>query len=106
MNEISFLLELSPKSKDRIRVRAFKEKGQIISFLVQYEGRIEGAWTPIVRYDTAHSFAHRDILHPDGSQSKQPLFFHSLNEAFTFALQDIELFWASYLRNYISEMRK
>ena len=28
-------------------------------------------WKPVVRYDTSHGFAHRDILMPDGSQKKK-----------------------------------
>lgn len=106
MKEISFLLELSPHGNDRLRVEALKEEGKILSFLVQYESYIEGKWRPIVRYDTAHSFAHRDILHPDGSKSKQPLFFQSYNEAFTFAIQDLKLNWKIYESRYTEDMKK
>ncbi len=89
MNEISFFVELTPNASNRIRVKAFKETGKVLSFVVQYESKIKGSWKAIVRYDTAHSFAHRDILHPDVSQSKQPLFFGTFNEAFTFALNEL-----------------
>jgi hypothetical protein len=106
VNEISFLFDLTPDGRHRIRVRAFKESGQILSFVVQYESEINETWIPIVRYDTAHSFAHRDILHPDGTQSKQALFFVTLNEAFNFAINDLKLSWEAYLRNYLSEIKK
>ncbi|MDL1964286.1 MAG: hypothetical protein LWW98_08155 [Deltaproteobacteria bacterium] len=31
-------------------------------FRVQYETKINQIWYPVVRYDTAHGFAHRDLL--------------------------------------------
>lgn len=78
MNEIEFIYPLSPDLQDRLRVKATKNKGRIVSFVVQYEAFILGRWRAIVRYDTAHRFAHRDILHPGGSVDKQPLNFPSL----------------------------
>ncbi len=47
-NEISFLVPLSPQLQDRLRVRATKERGIVISFVVQYEALIADQWHPIV----------------------------------------------------------
>ena len=105
MNEIEFIYPLSLDLQDRLRVKAAKDKGRIVSFVVQYEAFIRGQWRAVVRYDTAHRFAHRDVLHPDGSVAKQPLNFQSLNLAFTFAVQDLKSLWRWYRYGYEKEMK-
>ena len=90
--------------EDRLRVTADKERGRILGFTVQYEAKIRGKWHPIVRYDTTHGFAHKDIIHPNGSREKQPLYFPSLNLAFTFAIQDIKMLWKWYRTSYEKEV--
>jgi hypothetical protein len=74
-NEIEFLYLLSGEGEDRLRVMAVKEHGTIAGFVVQYEALLGGVWRPIVRYDTAHGFAHKDLIHPSGREDKQPLYF-------------------------------
>lgn len=104
MNEIEFIYPLSPDLQDRLRVKATKNKGRIVNFVVQYEALIQGRWRAIVRYDNAHRFAHRDILHPGGAVDKQPLDFPSLNLAFTFAVQDLKSPWRWYRYGYEREL--
>ena len=104
MNEIEFIYLLSPDLQDRLRVKATKNKGGIVNFVVQYEALIQGRWRAIVRYDNAHRFAHRDILHPGGAVDKQPLNFSSLNLAFTFAIQDLKSLWRWYRYGYEKEL--
>lgn len=53
---------------DRIRHCHFSKEGKIKKFSIQYEAYIKGRWRPIVRYDTAHGFAHKDLIYPDGSK--------------------------------------
>ena len=104
MNEIEYVFPLSVELEDRLRVRATKARGKVVSFVVQYEAFIRGQWKAVVRYDTAHRFAHKDILHPDGSVQKQPLDFPSLNLAFTFAVQDLRNLWKWYRYGYEKEL--
>lgn len=106
INEISFLYPLSPEFEDRLRVNAVKEKGHITSFIVQYEALIKGKWSPIIRYNTSHGFAHKDIIHYAGRQDKQPLYFPHLNIAFTFAIQDIKTSWRWYRTGYEMEIER
>lgn len=106
MNEIEFVYPLSVDLEDRLRVKATKIRGKIVSFVVQYEALIQQRWRAIVRYDTAHRFAHKDILHPDGSVDKQPLDFPSLNLAFTFAIQDLKSLWRWYRYGYEKELQR
>jgi hypothetical protein len=96
VHEIEYLLYLTGEEFDRPRVTARKDRGEILGFVVQYETRISGEWKPVVRYDTAHGFAHRDIIKADGEVTKQPLFFDSFSLAFTFATIDLKMNWRQY----------
>lgn len=106
MNEIEYELFLSSDMKDRLRVYALKDKGEILKFLVQYEAFIETKWHPIVRYDTAHGFAHIDVMSPDGRIDKQPIYFPSYSLAFTYATQDLRRYWREYRGRYERRIRK
>jgi len=97
---------LSEELEDRLRISAQKRKGEILGFIVQYEALIENKWRPIIRYDTSHGFAHKDIIHYDGVQEKQPLYFPDLNMAFTFAIQDLKISWRWYRMAYERELGK
>ncbi|MBA7519742.1 hypothetical protein ES705_11829 [subsurface metagenome] len=103
MREINYVYHLTPNMQDRLRVSAHIEGKIVVKFLVQYEAFIKQKWCPIVRYDTSHGFAHKDILHPDGSVEKQPLLFYNFNLALTFAIQDLKLLWKWYRSSYEQE---
>jgi len=100
MQEIEYLIYLTAESTDRLRVYAQKEKGIILEFVVQYEAMISERWQPIVRYDTAHGFAHKDIMKADGEVIKQPLFFETYNLAFTYATIDLKANWKKYREEF------
>jgi len=71
-----------------------------VGFVVQYEARLGDAWHPIVRFDTAHGFAHRDLIHPNGRIDKQPLPWAHYSVALTFATQELKANWPRYRRAY------
>ena len=75
-------------------------------FSVQIETLIEDHWKPVVRYDTAHGFAHRDFIHPSGRVDKTPLFLHTLSEALDYAEADLKANWKNYVDRYRKEMQK
>lgn len=102
--EIEFLYPLSTEGENRLRVKALKKHGLITGFVVQYEALLKGDWRPIVRYDTAHGFTHKDLIHPGGEAEKQPLYFPDYNLAFTFAVQDLKISWSWYRRAYEEEL--
>ncbi|UCE17178.1 MAG: hypothetical protein JSV84_09750 [Gemmatimonadota bacterium] len=104
MGETSFLLYLTPD--DRIRHYHFSVKEKITEFAIQYETLIVENWHPVIRYDTAHGFAHLDRMHPDGSVEKVPLLYWDYNEALTFAQHDIKSNWEWYRERYKKEMGK
>lgn len=72
-----------------LRVRFTRDRGQITSFVVQLECRLNAHWYPVIRYDTAHGFAHCDILKPNGTQEKRPLHVSDFNDALTYAQKDL-----------------
>ncbi|MBT3878603.1 MAG: hypothetical protein HOI47_28650 [Candidatus Scalindua sp.] len=100
MKEIQYIIYLTAESTDRLRVYAQKEKSIILEFVVQYEARISAKWRQIVRYDTAHGFAHKDIMKADGETIKLPLFFETYNLAFTYATIDLKANWKKYRENF------
>ena len=73
---------------------------------MQYESMIGEKWTPVVRYDCAHGFFHRDMKRPDGGQEKKAIEVANLNFALVFARQDIEDKWEWYLEQYLKQIKK
>ena len=100
-----FLIRLS--EKDRYRHIHYSNKGKILYFSVQIETAINNVWYSVVRYDTAHGFAHRDILNFKGEEiSKTPLFNQDYNSALTFAENDLKLNWESYKTNFLKNIKQ
>src|SRR4030042_2833589 len=106
MHEIEYLFYLTVDETDRLRVTARKDKGEILEFVVQYETVILREWRPVVRYDTAHGFAHKDVIRANGEVVKQPLFFETYNLAFTFATLDLKMNWRQYKESLEKELKK
>ena len=70
-----FIVMLTPK--DRYRHSHTRFRGEVLSFVVQYETILEGEWFPVGRYDTEHGFAHRDTFDKRGNRYKTPMFTDS-----------------------------
>jgi len=105
VNEKEFFIFLGNQFKDRIRVRFEKDKGEILDLIIQYEALINGKWAAIVRYDCAHGFFHRDLLHPNGDKEKKAIEVPDLKYAFTFAKQDLEDKWDWYKEQYLKKVK-
>lgn len=106
MNEREFFIYLGTHLKDRIRLRFEKDKGEILDLVIQYEAMISDKWVTIVRYDCAHGFFHRDLLHPNGDKEKKVVDVPNLKFAFSFARQDLEDKWEWYKDQYIKRQKK
>ena len=65
-----------------------------------------GGWVQIVRYDTAHGFAHCDKLHPYETVAKTEMATTDYNEALTTAMNDLVNNWETYRRRYEQWLRK
>jgi DNA-directed RNA polymerase subunit L len=85
-----------------LRARFELERGHVLKFMVQLECRFEDntGWVPVVRYDTAHDFAHCDKLHPYEATTKIKMATCDYNEALTTAMDDLMNNWQTYRRRY------
>ena len=91
-------------ASDRYRHLHFKAKSKIVFFRIQYETKINEKWYPVVRYDTAHGFAHRDLLDKNGYVIKTPLFNQDYNDALTFAESDLKINWKYYKTKFMEKI--
>jgi hypothetical protein len=102
--EVDFVVEINPF--DRYRQKHLSIKGKILKFTVQYETNIGGQWRPVVRYDTAHGFFHRDVMHPGKGQEKIYIRAKDYNEALTLARNDIKKNWQIYKSAFMKELNR
>ncbi|MEO5571721.1 MAG: hypothetical protein ABIT08_13565 [Bacteroidia bacterium] len=105
MKEISYQKFLDNNESERLRIRIKTEKGKVIDLVVQYESYLNNKWTPIVRYDCAHGFFHRDILF-NGKKEKQTITITSLVDALNYAEQDIKDRWEFYKERFLKKNKK
>lgn len=98
----TYVFDLLP---DDCRLRHWhrQSRKRVLEFVVQLEYRAGERWEPIVRYDTAHEFVHRDLYRPGRAVEKTPLGLVDLNEALTIAEQDLKANWRLYRDRYVKE---
>lgn len=91
-----------------LRVRFELDQGVVLKFVVQLECRFAkiGRFTPVVRYDTVHGFAHCDRFHPYEKSSKVTTPTQDYNEALTFAIDDLVKRWRFYRRRFEEWVKK
>ena len=100
--ERSWLSELAP-GEARLRC-AYVRRGKALNrFTVQLEIRLGDQWVAVIRYDNAHGFCHRDVLHPDGRQDKVHVFIGDVNATFTFAIEDLRVHWEAHRARFLGE---
>ena len=78
------------------------ERGKVLKFMVQLECKFAESdeFKAVIRYDTAHGFAHLDRLHPYQQAEKSTMATQDYNEALTFAIGDLVKNWSGYRRRY------
>jgi len=101
--EVNFMVMLSPD--DRYRHQHVRVKGKVIRFSVQYETKVGYRWLPVVRFDTSHGFAHRDLIDGQGEKIKTPIFARDFNETLLFAESDIKSNWKMYKDRFLRSLR-
>ncbi|MFA6403237.1 MAG: hypothetical protein WCX31_16685 [Salinivirgaceae bacterium] len=106
MKEKEFESFLDKDEDQRLRVRMKIENGELIDVVFQYESFIEKKWYPIVRYDCAHGFFHRDTMKPNGDKEKQVIEIPNLKDAAKYAEQDLKDRWEWYRERFIKKMKK
>ena len=80
---------------DVLRIPFLKSAGRVIEFVVQIEVKVNDAYLPVVRWDTAHGFAHRDHLDWDGATHHWDRMRHpdDFAASLTEAIDDAETNW-------------
>jgi len=107
MGEREFLIYLDPgERQNRYRHHHVWEGNQILEFRIQFEALIDGEWHPIVRYDTAHGQPHRDLIHADGSETKEWFDIYTVAEVLTIGQRDIMENWSAYRKRFEKELQK
>ncbi len=101
-----FVKLLDEENNERLRVRLIIKKGKLTDIVFQYESLIVKVWTPIVRYDLAHGFFHRDVMKPGGGKEKTVIEIAGLKEASIFAEQDIKDKWEFYKQRYLKSLKR
>jgi hypothetical protein len=96
---------LDSSNQNRARVKYVIDRGNLVDVMYQYEALINGRWTPIVRFDCAHGFFHKDTLYPNGDKVKQKIGISSLDAAAEYAKQDIKMRWQWYRERYIKNIK-
>jgi len=68
--EKEYLIRLGERARKRHYHKADKE--HVVTFVVQLEVEVEdGVWKPVIRYDCAHNFAHRDRYNLKGDMIRK-----------------------------------
>lgn len=87
---------------DRLRIRFTVHKGKITQLVVQYEALIDEHWEPIVRYDTAHGYLHRDLYQRGQKEPiKDGVSVRDLNEGLNRAIDDLQRHWQLYKQQFL-----
>lgn len=106
MPKKKYVFMLTDKDRKRHEHITEKSKVKVSGFVIQYEIFFEGKWMPVVRYDTAHGYVHKDLINPDGSKGKIFMGLTDLNEALTLADKDINENWERYKERYLRRIKK
>ena len=99
MAEKEYLIRLGEGARKRHYHNT--DKGNLVAFMVQLEVEVEdGIWKPVIRYDCAHDFAHRDRYNLKGDQDKQEIAL-SYAESLDLADKDINDNWDIYQQRFL-----
>src|SRR5689334_8304039 len=99
MNTTDYVRDLDVNA--RYRVSFTTDAGDVRDFVVQLEVFHEGKWKAVVRFDTAHGFAHCDRYRPDGALKKhEPLPVTEYNEALTWATETVQSDWEELIQSF------
>lgn len=66
MPTIEYESPLDHTGMEWFRFRVSTLRGRVVTFTVQYETTVNDRRLPVVRFDNAHGFAHRDTLNRRG----------------------------------------
>jgi hypothetical protein len=84
------------------------DSGRVADFLLQFETNAAGRFLPVIRYDCAHGYLHRDVMDPQGRQvSKQPVSIGptmTMKQALADAESDLRGNWPQYRDQFLRQV--
>ena len=99
MAEKEYLIRLGEHARKRHYHKT--DRGHVVAFMVQLEVELEdGVWKPVIRYDCAHNFAHRDRYNQKGGHDKEEIPL-SYTESLDLADKDINDNWDIYQERFL-----
>ena len=99
MNVTDYVVVLDYDARYRVRFEAVV--GNVAEFVVQLEFHASTDWIPVVRYDTAHDFAHCDRYGPNGIVSQhEPMHIADYGKAMNAAIQTIQSDWQALIARF------
>lgn len=98
MPETAYTLPVSVDT--RLRHYHQTQARRVVEFVVQLEVEVREVWKPVIRYDTAHGFAHIDRYNLRGRTKKERLALN-YGEALTRAERDIKQNWSHYRERFL-----
>lgn len=98
MNVTEYVIPLGENARKRHYHET--EKGKVTAFAVQLEVLVGDQWKVVIRYDSAHGFAHMDRYYLDDRKVKEELPL-KLGEALTLADEDIRENWKAYQKAFM-----
>ncbi|OIO42809.1 MAG: hypothetical protein CO148_00860 [Nitrospirae bacterium CG_4_9_14_3_um_filter_41_27] len=98
MTVTEYVIPLGKNARKRHRHET--DRGKVTGFTVQLEVYVNDQWREVIRYDSAHGFAHIDRYYLDGRKVKKELNL-KLNEALTLADEDIKENWKAYQKAFL-----
>ncbi len=99
MAEKEYLIRLGGRARKRHYHKT--DKRQVVTFMVQLEVEVEeGVWKPVIRYDCAHNFAHRDRYNLKGDLNKEEIPL-SFTDSLDLADKDINGNWDIYQERFL-----
>ena len=101
--ERSWLVDILP-DEVRLRCRYQRRRKRIVQYTVQIEIMHNSQWFPVVRYDNAHGFCHRDTIHFNGTQDKTPVYYGDANDTFTNAIAELQADWPMHRARFLREI--
>lgn len=98
----SYIFAYAPNCRKRHQHSRYKN--EIIEFIVQLEIFVRNKWCPVIRYDTAHGFAHCDIIHWNKKVKKMAIPTLDYRDALTYADEDLNENWEFYRDLFLKEV--
>ena len=98
MSATEYVIPLGENARKRHYHEA--DKGKVIGFVVKMEVFVNDQWRIVIRYDSAHGFAHIDRYYLDGRKVKKDLHLN-LADALSLADEDIKENWKIYQKAFL-----